>query len=140
MSRTSRTAQAPQSAIAAPRRSGNPHLRNGQSGKENENITSLENDPSVLADSNMIDPASLVTDGQERPPAVDFDDVLENPGPAVRRYRVTSVLADGRVQTSINGLRTTLRVGKEIDENNFDINLLKRQGVKLEEIALDQTG
>lgn len=138
MTRTSRTAPAtpskptaPPNAIAAPRRSQNAHL--GGKNADNEEITTLENDPSVLGDDNMIDPSQLRTDGQLKPPAVDYDDLVENPGPPVKRY---VVVKGGRVQTSMNGLRTQLNEGKELDALNYDIELLKRQGVKLEELPL----
>lgn len=143
MTRTSHTSTAQpssaasaQSAIAAPNRARSRSLgatvQNGE-----EETTTLENDPSVLSDANLINPAHLNTDGQERPPAVDLDELADNPGPPVKRYRV---IRGGRVQTSKNGLRTTLNEGKEIDANNYDIGLLKSQGVKLEEISLEATG
>jgi hypothetical protein len=138
MTRTNRTAtapapRAPHSApapIAAPKRSQNRHL-SGAASKDNEDVTPLENDPDVLSDKNIINPAHLNTDGQEKPPAVDYEDIAENPGPPVKRYLVVK---GGRVQTQPNGLRTTLNEGKEIDELNYDIKLLKSQGVKLDEL------
>ncbi len=58
-----------------------------------------------------------------------------NPGdaegsPVVRRFMV-----EKEKNISHNGIRSILREGKEIDENNYDIASLVRQGVKLKEIT-----
>lgn len=52
--------------------------------------------------------------------------------PVVRKYRV-----EAEKNISHNGIRSILRAGKEIDENNYDINLLKKQGVKLTDITAE---
>lgn len=46
------------------------------------------------------------------------------------RYRVTGSVAP----ISIDGQRISFRVGKELDSNQFDVEYLKRHGVKLEAI------
>lgn len=59
--------------------------------------------------------------------AVDESAALDSP--PVRRY-----IVDVEKNVSHNGIRSILRQGKEIDENNYDIAALKKQGVKLTEI------
>lgn len=87
-----------------------------------------------LADEdNMFNPGDLAqADGTEKPPAVDYEDIEENPGPPVLRYRVVK---GGRVQTQRNGQRTLVNAGKELDGLNFDIALMRTQGIEFEEIA-----
>lgn len=87
-----------------------------------------------LADEdNMFNPGDLAAaDGTEKPPAFDPEELEDNPGPPVRRFRV---LKGGRVQTQRNGQRTFVNTGKELDELNFDIALMRQQGVEFEEIA-----
>lgn len=55
--------------------------------------------------------------------------------PVVRRFLV---LAEKNISHS--GVRSILREGKEIDENNYDIGSLQRQGVKLREITEQAAG
>jgi len=52
--------------------------------------------------------------------------------PEVKVPRVFRVKEDKRAL--VNGYRTILRAGKEIDTLNYDIRRLQSQGVKLEEI------
>ncbi len=63
--------------------------------------------------------------------AVDIDS-LEAAPRVVKRYRV---LGDKPKNVSGPGYRFNLNPGKELDEANFDIPGLRRQGVKLEEIT-----
>lgn len=51
-------------------------------------------------------------------------------GPKVKRYRV---LNGGSFM--MGSVRTTLRAGKEIADNQYDIPLVKRVGIRLEEIV-----
>ncbi len=101
-----------------------------------EIVVPLDGAPALaeLADEdNMFNPGDLAAaDGTEKPPAVDYDELEENPGPPVKRFRV---LKGGRVQTQRNGQRTLVNTGKELDELNFDIQLMRQQGVEFEEIA-----
>lgn len=50
--------------------------------------------------------------------------------PVVRRFVV-----EKEKNISHHGIRSILREGKEIDENNYDITSLQKQGVKLREIT-----
>ena len=55
------------------------------------------------------------------------------PGPKPKRYRVVN--GGSIVQ---NGCRTPLRAGKEVSNTTYDIAALRRQGIKLEELADEQ--
>lgn len=108
-------------------------LRGRQQGAEH--IQVMESDPSVLEDDAMVDPADLSSDANTfKPPAVDLRTVDQESkrGPKVRRFRA---LNDKRVQTQRNGGRTMIVTGKEMDELNYDIELMRQQGLKLEEIT-----
>ncbi len=103
--------------------------------KGNETITTLSN-----AEIEEVDITSIrERDGGETEPAVDFADLEEQAaiGPKVRTYIVTR---GGRVQTQTNGQRTLVHAGKPLDDLNFDIALMRRQGIEFEETNLDQTG
>lgn len=71
------------------------------------------------------------------PPLVPQSPVMEpvvskeqaDAGPKVQQYRV---MEDARY--SVHGHVTTLRKGKLIDERNYDIEKVKKQGIKLEEV------
>ena len=52
-------------------------------------------------------------------------------GPEPRRYMV----AGGPTSVMYGGCRTKLPLGKVLSEQAFDIDAIRRQGVKLEEIA-----
>ncbi len=58
-----------------------------------------------------------------------FDEAAALESPPVRKFRVET-----EKNISHNGIRSILRQGKEIDENNYDIAALLKQGVKLVEI------
>jgi hypothetical protein len=52
------------------------------------------------------------------------------PGPRQRRWRVVN---GGFVMFS--GCRTAIKAGKEVDDRNYDIPALRRQGIRLEEVV-----
>jgi hypothetical protein len=56
------------------------------------------------------------------------EEELSDPGPPVERWEVVK---GGNVQTTLNGQRARLVVGKVIDSLNYDIALVRRQGVEL---------
>ncbi len=60
--------------------------------------------------------------------AVDPEELAASP--TVRRY-----LVEAEKNISHNGIRSILRAGKEIDESNYNIEQLRKQGVKLTEIV-----
>jgi len=62
------------------------------------------------------------------------DPPCERPRPKNRRFRV---IKGGNISTG--GVRATLREGKELDERNYDIRNLVRQGIRLEEITDEDT-
>lgn len=103
---------------------------------KNETIQTLDPTPAgmlVQDEDQMVNPGEMqLADGTEKEPAVDREEIAQNPGPPVRRYRV---VRGGRVQTQRNGQRTLVNTGKVLDENNFDISLMREQGVELEELA-----
>lgn len=121
------------------RASADPPARQPQSAvikNGNESIQILDTGPIEEVEIRNI----ASRDGGETAPAVDFDDLEEqkNIGPKVHRY---TVIRGGRVQTQVNGPRTVIQVGKPIDDLNFDIQLMKRQGIQLEEVTdLEATG
>lgn len=122
-------------AVAASKpKSGNAAaLKRRQQGAEHVQV--LENNPSVMAEDAMVDPADLSSDPFSfKPPAVNLRTVDEEAkrGPKVKRFRAMN---DKRVQTQRNGGRTMIVVGKELDELNYDIKLMREQGLKLEEIT-----
>ncbi len=107
--------------------------------KGTETITTLANGD--IEEVTLDDIASR--DGGECEPAVDFDDLAEQAkiGPPVKHYIVTR---GGRVQTNANGQRATISQGKQLDDLNFDIQLMRRQGIEMREVqagdSLDPTG
>ena len=106
-------ARAPQSQTA----------KNGQ-----EQITTLSTSP--IEEVDITDIASR--DGGETEPAVDFADLeaQRDIGPPVKYYVVTR---GGRVQTNSQGQRATIQSGKRLDDLNFDIPLMLRQGIEVRE-------
>ena len=75
-------------------------------------------------------------DGAETAPAVDLDSVDDQPayGPPVTQY---VVLKGGRVQSAVNAPRAVVPAGKIIDDLNYDIKLLRRQGVQVREATAE---
>lgn len=79
--------------------------------------------PGVVASSHLgSNPAVVVAT------AVNPEDIEASP--TVRRFVV-----EKEKNISHHGVRSILREGKEIDESNYDINSLLKQGVKLREIT-----
>lgn len=70
-------------------------------------------------------------DGQVKGSAVTDED-LENKGPPVERWEVVK---GGTVQTAVNGQRARLVNGKVIDSLNYDIPLIRRQGIELRAVV-----
>ncbi len=68
-------------------------------------------------------------------PAVTEEELSVNYGPPVKKYEV---LNGGRVQTAKNGQRTYLPVGKIIDTLNYDVPLMRQQGIKLRELSAEE--
>ena len=56
----------------------------------------------------------------------------------LRWYRVTKgaiVDKDGRISLAHDGMRTRIDVGKQLNDGAYDINLLRRQGIELEDLG-----
>lgn len=102
--------------------------------KSDEKVEVLDDSPPPTDDETIGPDEIRGRDGTLNPPAVDLDTIEQEAqlGPPVKRYRV---IKGGRVQTQQNGNRTMVIPGKEIDELNFDIRLMKQQGIELEELA-----
>lgn len=96
----------------------------------NERIQVLDSGP--IEEEEIRDIASR--DGAYMAPAVDFDDLEEQAqiGPPVHRYEVIN---GGRVQTQRNGQRTVVIAGKVCDDLNFDIALMRQQGIKFRDVT-----
>jgi hypothetical protein len=102
--------------------------------KKHEKVEVLDSGPPP-GDEEAVGPDEIMgRDGMQNAPAVDFATIEQEAklGPPVKRYRV---LKGGSVQTSPNSNRTFVKAGKEIDELNFDIRLMKQQGIELEELS-----
>jgi hypothetical protein len=72
-----------------------------------------------------------ITDGMSNPPAMRYNAEKEKAAPKPRYYRVTK---GGRVLDPASKLRCEIRVGKELDDLNYRIEMLTAQGIQLEEI------
>ena len=55
-------------------------------------------------------------------------------GPKPKRWRV---LNGGLIVHG--GMKTVLRAGKEIDDSNYDLRMLRKQGIRLEEIVDEES-
>lgn len=121
-------------AARGPKNGNAAALKNRQNPRQNEHIEVREDRPEFLTEDAAVDPRDLQTDGVLKPPAVDLRTVDQESkrGPKVKRFRA---LNDKRVQTQRNGGRTMIVIGKEIDELNYDVPLMRSQGLKLEEIT-----
>jgi len=96
--------------------------------KKEEHVEVLNDGPIPEVEAPYSTESEVVADAREKnkpPPAA------AKP-PEVKVPRVFRVKEDKRAL--VNGYRTILRAGKEIDELNYDIRRLLSQGVKLEEI------
>ena len=66
-------------------------------------------------------------------PARTFKQLEPRVGPKVRRYRVRNGGA-----FMMGSVRVTLRAGKEITDTNYDVAMLKRNGILLDEVREDE--
>ena len=84
----------------------------------------------------MLGEASLppITDGMSHPPAMRPNAEKEKAAPKPKYYRVTK---GGRVLDPASHLRCEIRVGKELDDLNYQIPKLVAQGIQLEEIKAE---
>lgn len=94
--------------------------------KDDENIETLGTAP--IAD-RLLDPTEIADAKAAEKVKVAVDPDAEQIGPVKRFFVVTR---GGTAQVS--GFRTRLREGKEIDNVNYDIRALQRQGIRLSEI------
>lgn len=138
MARTAVAVAASKRGVAPPvsKAAGNAAaLRARQNQSKNEHVQVLEQNPSVLDEDASVNPSDLFNDASVlRDPAVDLRTVDDEAsrGPKVRRFRA---LNEKRVQTQRNGGRTLIVVGKELDELNYNVPLMRSQGLKLLDIT-----
>jgi hypothetical protein len=93
--------------------------------------------PAELTPPSMLGGSSGLPDGGNDPRAATGGSTGETAAPVrsrvdipVQRYRV---VVGGHVM--LDGVRVPMRVGKELDERQYDLALLRRQGVKLDLIT-----
>lgn len=122
-----RSRPAPQAQTAAPRTRA---PRTPDPAKQ-EHIQTL--DSSNPLDPNNVPEPDLYTRDGEIKDINTFDPEVDgtNEGPPVERF---TVVKGGMVQTEVNSIRARLAPGKIIDGLNYNIPLLRKQGVELEPV------
>ena len=107
------------------RRTTGPEIeQQRQEQKKHEKVTVTSTAPAEELDAEIV----LSNDGQVRPPAFTGEPAPKGV-PEPHRYRVVK---GGPIQS--NGHRAILKVGKELDDLNYNIVDLKRHGIVLEAI------
>jgi hypothetical protein len=96
--------------------------------KEDEHVETLSSGPIPEVEPKYDTTSEVVADAREKTP--------KREEPKAKPPRCFRVLEDKRVL--VNGYRTMLRAGKEVDEVNYRIGKLIQQGVKLQEIKPEE--